>query len=89
MKDVFGNQVFMAETDKVDAKQEQINRLLQYVGKYMGWGNDISKVWVSDMSHLGDFGLEDSELADLSNVLGFVVSSDDYLYSIAEKMRSN
>lgn len=84
--DVFGNKVFMAETDEIDKQRANVDKLLWLVAPFMGWA-DISHVFVSDMSSLGDFGLEDTELQQIQTTLGFPVKADDYLYEIAGKMK--
>jgi hypothetical protein len=43
-------------------------------------------VYVSDLSTLGDFCLEDEELAELSQEVGFNVHHEDYIKDIAMRM---
>jgi len=85
-KDVFGNQISLAASAQVEQRRANINRLLLLVGEHMGWEGDISHVFVSDQSTLGDFGLEPDGLRQISEKLGFVVSNDDYLTDIAVRM---
>ena len=86
-KDVFGNNIFMAEADAIKSQQENVNRLLLLIGEYMGWDGDISHVFVSDLTTLGDFCLEDEELSELAEKLGFAVEPQEYLHDIALRMK--
>lgn len=85
--DPLGRKLFLADTHEVEQLRESMDRLLLSIGEYMGWEGDISHVFVSDMSTLGDFGLEDSEVAALSKTLGFEVRPGDYLKDIALRMK--
>jgi len=42
---------------------------------------------VTDLSTIGDFGLEDDERCAASAKLGLMLSDDDYLYEIARRLR--
>lgn len=42
---------------------------------------------VTDLSTIGDFGLDDDELSAASDRLGVALSDDDYLYEIARRLR--
>ncbi|HEX3156781.1 MAG TPA: hypothetical protein VHV32_19285 [Candidatus Angelobacter sp.] len=85
-KDVFGNKVFMASTSRVAAQRENCDRLLLIIGDYMGWGGDISHVFISDRSTFGDFNLEDSQLKAISQKIGLAVAQADYLHEVALRM---
>lgn len=89
-KDVFGNQVFFAESDKTNAVSAHIDKLLLAVGEFMGAPGDAAgwaaECWVSDMSTLGDFGLEDDEVRQIGEKVGVAINNEDYLYEIAERM---
>jgi hypothetical protein len=85
-KDVFGNSIFMAKENKIAKERTNCDRLLLMVGKYMGWKGDISHVFVSDLSTMGDFCLKESQLAAIAKQLGFKISNADYLHKIASKM---
>jgi len=86
-KDVFGNDIFMGKADAIKQQRENIDRLLLMIGEYMGWEGDISHVFVSDLSQIGDFCLGDAEVAELSRKLGFDCGHDDYLHEIALRMK--
>ena len=73
--------------DKLDGITT-MDRLLLMIGIYMGWNGDISHVYVSDESELGDFRLSDNDLEDLSDKLGFYVKSSNYLADVVKKMES-
>lgn len=42
---------------------------------------------VTDLSTIGDFGLDDDERFAASDRLGVALSDDDYLYEIARRLR--
>jgi hypothetical protein len=73
---------------KLDGLSE-LEQLLLMIGEYMGWNGDISHVYTSDLSSLGDFRLEDAEVEELGDKLGFKVKHKDYLDKIAEKMKED
>jgi len=85
-KDYQGRDVFLAETNKVEARKRSISRLLAIISPYMEWPDRGRHVFVSDMSELSDFGLSPKELREISAELGFKVADHDYLYEIAERM---
>ena len=86
-KDVFGNDVFLAETTQIEVNQENVKALLWMIAPFMGWKN-VDHVFVSDMSSLSDFGLDDGELQQIQNKLGFTIKASDYLFEIAAKMKA-
>jgi len=83
--DPFGNEIFMADTMEIERRNANVNRLLWLVAPYMGW-EDLSHVFVSDRSSLGDFCLEESALAEISKKLGFDVRGDDLIWELAMRM---
>lgn len=83
--------VVMAESPLVDQYEKQIRQILLAIGKYMGEEEDAEEwadgAFVSDMSSMGDFGLNDSELCFISVDLGGIpVGKDDYIYAVAARM---
>lgn len=85
-KDVFGNNVFMAESDEIKKAGSNVDALLELIAPFMGWKDKGRHVFVSDMSELGDFFHSDEQCRNLSLKLGFDVSRHDYIHKIASKM---
>lgn len=83
-----GGGVTFAATLKIDKRPEELARLLLMIGEYMGWNGDISHVFVSDWSTLGDFGLDRTEVSAIGRKIGFKVKNSDHLHEIVEKMVS-
>lgn len=79
------NYTFLRER-VVDQYSKSVAALLKLISKYMGWNDEGAHVFVSDMSTLGDFALEDAELAELSQEIGFNVHHEDYIKDIALRM---
>ena len=48
---------------------------------------DHPEALVTDLSTIGDFGLDDDERSAASDRLGVAVSDDDYVYEIARRLR--
>jgi hypothetical protein len=88
--DVFGNHIQFADDDRVQQYPKELHKLLLYVAEIMDTDMDpdkwVSRVFVSDLSRVGDFFGEDSDLEALSVKLGFSVDSHTYLYEITEKL---
>lgn len=83
--------IVMAESPLVDRYETQVRQILVAIGKHMGEEEDAEewadRAFVSDMSSLGDFGLNDSELVFISIDLGGIpVRKDDYIYALAARM---
>lgn len=76
----------LASCDDIDKFSKAVSAFIKMLGKYMGWGDDDSNVFVSDMSTLGDFGLSDEDLAALSQDVGFNLHHEDYIKDIAARM---
>lgn len=82
----------MDDEDKIQEVEDAldgittIDRLLLMIGEYMGWNGDISHVYVSDLSQLGNFNIDDHEVVDLSQKLGFRVEFKDCLVDIVKKI---
>jgi hypothetical protein len=43
---------------------------------------------VTDLSTIGDFGLDDDERSAASSTLGVIVSDADYIYEVAKRLRN-
>lgn len=43
---------------------------------------------VTDLSTIGDFGLEDDECSSASVLRGVILSDADYIYEVAQRLRS-
>lgn len=82
----------MAESPLVDHYDEQVRLILLAIGKQMCAEDDDGTEWannafVSDMSTIGDFRLNDSELCFvLVDLGGIVVNQGDYIYQLAARM---
>lgn len=85
-KDVFGNSIFMAESDRIKKSGSNVAALLELIAPFMGWKDGGRHVFVSDMSELGDFCLSDRHYELLSARVGFTVGPHDYIHEIAAKM---
>jgi hypothetical protein len=48
---------------------------------------DHPEALVTDLSIIGDFGLDEDERSAASDRLGLVLSDDDYVYAIARRLR--
>jgi hypothetical protein len=69
-----------AAQDAVLALWPQVDRVLHALGH--------SEAWVSDDSIVGDFGLPDAFLADVSLELGIPVDPEDHLYALAYRLKA-
>jgi hypothetical protein len=86
--DVFGNDIYMPERDKVLAHQEALHKVLMAVApihcddkkRYEWW---VANVFVTDMSSISDFGPEEEDLARISSELGITVDECMPLYELA------
>lgn len=84
--------IVFAESPLVDQYEKQVRQILLAIGKHMGEEEEYAEEWadgafVSDMSSMGDFGLNDSELCFVSVDLGGIpVGKDDYIYAVAARM---
>lgn len=75
-----------APSDGIGKYSKQVSALIKLLSKYMGWDDEGEHVYVSDLSTLGDFCLEDEELVQLSQEVGFNVHHEDYIKDIAMRM---
>lgn len=87
--------VVNAEDDLIQSNQKNVNVLLALIGKQMGHDDNddeddnkefVRRCFVSDMSELNDFHLNESELVELSLQLGFDVGRNDLIFAVAAKM---
>lgn len=86
-KDPLGRSIHMPPMEKVDANWENMERLLRLIAIPMEWDEDaLAQVFVSDMSPLGHFCLEEEARVQLCKELGFDVNDEDLLVEIAAKM---
>lgn len=69
----------LASTVLVDALESYVELVLNALGH--------SEALVTDLSTIGDFGLDDDECSAASDRLGVVLSDDDYVYEIARGLR--
>lgn len=71
--------VELASTVLVDAVESYVELVLNALGH--------PEVLVTDLSTIGDFGLDDDERSAASDGLGVALSDDDYVYEIARRLR--
>lgn len=89
IKDPLGNEIHLPPLEGVISHAANIDRLLMAVAKFM-WEGDagewVDNCFVSDMSSLGDFGLENAEIEKLGKELGLELKQQDLLMDIAMRM---
>lgn len=73
-----GKTIVIGAQDRIEQYPEQCRRILEAIGH--------PEAWVSDISEVADFELDDDELAAAGAALGFPVSHDDFLVDLAELM---
>jgi hypothetical protein len=88
MEDVWGNRIQFADQNKVELYGIEIKRILSAVSFFMsddpqGW---IGNCWVSDMTSMGDFGLDEEEVVEVGESLGSLVGKDEILWEIAKRL---
>jgi hypothetical protein len=69
-----------APQDRVEALDAYIDKFLQAI--------EIPQAWVSDESCVGDFPLEEEDMAELEATLGVEVKLRDYVVDVAERMKA-
>jgi hypothetical protein len=69
----------LASTVLVDTLESYVEQVLEALGH--------PEALMTDLSTIGDFGLEDEERAAASAKLGGTLSDDDYIYEIARRLR--
>ena len=70
----------------VFASQENIKSLTQWV-RVVLTAIGYPTAFVTDLSKVGDFCLEDDELQEVSEKLGFSVSHNDFVVDLARKLK--
>ena len=86
--DVFGNDIYMPDRDKVFVHQEALHKILMAVApihcddpkRYEWW---VANVFVTDESSISDFGPEEEDLARISADLGVMVDKRMLLHELA------
>lgn len=94
LKDVFGNIIKMPSTEGVSAPdlRESLDRLLLLIAKYMTSGDPqewVNYCWISDLSSISDFFLEDYQIAEIASTLNLTIQPGDLLVDIARRMSNN
>lgn len=86
MEDVFGNRIVFAEQDKIHVYGIEMKRVLSAIAFFMSDDPEkwLPKVWVSDRSTIGDFYLEDKDLASIAESLNVTLDEYTYLWEIAK-----
>ena len=65
----------------VDALESYVELVLNALGH--------PETLVTDLSMIGDFGLDDDDRFAASDKLGIALSDDDYIYEVARRLRDN
>jgi hypothetical protein len=86
MEDEFGNRIVFAEQEKVSLYSFEMKRVLAAVAFFMSDDPEkwLKKVWVSDMSSIGDFDLGYEDVVKLAETLDVPVGQDEYLWRVAQ-----
>jgi len=71
----------LASTVLVDTLESYVELVLDALGH--------PEALVTDLSTIGDFGLDDDERSAASATLGVALSDDDYVYEIARRIRDH
>lgn len=86
MDGLWGNRIVFADEDKTTIYSIEMQRVMSAIAFFMS--NDPEKwlkgAWVSDMSSMRDFGLEDEEIVMIGETLGVPVGDNDVLWEIAK-----
>lgn len=77
--------ITIADTSRIDANSENVDLLLTEIGYYMGW-DGLDEVFVSDLSMISDFLLDDDELLAIAEKLDVAIDQEDYIWEVAERM---
>jgi len=74
------------------ASQKKLVKLDEFVELVMRGVVKISKIpnsyFISDMSCVGDFPVEEKDLPKLERMWGVKVELDDYIYEVAKRLKS-
>jgi nitrous oxide reductase accessory protein NosL len=88
--DTFGNRIQFADDDRVQQYPKELHKILLYLAEVVGTTLDpeawVARVFVSDLSNVGDFSATTEDLDFLEGKLGFPVVHGTYLYEITEKL---
>ena len=76
---VVDGRIELASTVLVDTLESYVELVLDALGH--------PEALVTDLSTIGDFGLDDDERSAASATLGVALSDDDYVYEIARRLR--
>lgn len=87
-KDFSGWKIEAAATSATQKYLNQLAELKVLIGGFISDDAEdwAANCWVSDMSTLWDFMLDQDDLAELSKTLGFPVTKDMYLYQVCALM---
>jgi hypothetical protein len=75
-----------ASSTLIEQRREKVNVILRALGRYMGWKDDLSLVFVSDESTINDFGLKANDLAAMGKDLGITVEPQDLICELAARL---
>lgn len=70
--------IVIVEQDKIDAYEDQVNRLLAALGH--------PEALVTDLSQVFDFSPDEEAEADLASLMGRSVDCGEYLWKLAEEL---
>lgn len=65
----------------VDDLEQEVDEVLDALG--------FSAAFVSDMSRVNDFPLDDEEIAEAEKTLGVHIGPDEYLYQVAQRLKDS
>jgi hypothetical protein len=79
-KDAEDGRIELASTVLVDTMESSVELVLNALGH--------PEALVTDLSTVGDFGLDAEERFAASAKLGVTLSADDYIYEVAQRLRN-
>ena len=50
---------------------------------------EIASAWVTDLTTIHNFYLSDKELEKVADDLGIPIEQDEYLYTVAQRLKDN
>jgi hypothetical protein len=77
---VRNKKIVFAPQDKIRELRPWVQSVLEAIGH--------PEAWVSDQSSVGDFCLDDDELAEVSEILGVPVEHKSYIHDLAQGERA-
>jgi hypothetical protein len=86
MKDHFGNDVTFASRIQIDAYPTEQEKVVATIAAMAGL--KAEGIWVSDESHIYDFPLEETGMAELSAQIGVTVEYTDTLLTVCERLHN-